>query len=380
MAGTGRRCAPVLIALLCSGAVLVQPARAANVELVLSDEAAGPVARLVYTSADGELNRLSVCLSPPGDTFGCVVSDLLEPPVAYLVSKDSTGVQPLAGPGCELAANPPDESRTGSIHCGIPAGARISGPLIQLGDKDDISSLSTPVLGRGAVVRGEAGNDQLSGGGLQYGGDGNDYLSGDGTLAGGNGNDHLSAHDSHRGVHLKGGAAIDEIAGGPFADLIEPGPGRDEVAAGKGADRIRARDHLRDIIRCGPGVDRLSLDWFDLPVGRSCERIRRDGPARAIPLSLDVIPGDYGLEGEIACPSDSRGTCRTRMVLSLRNGRTIGRGRLHIRAGTTRRFENTTVSPEHRLSITLTVWTLRSHRRAIKAATSYEVFPWFGDG
>jgi hypothetical protein len=45
------------------------------------------------------------------------------------------------------------------------------------------------------------------------------------------------------------------------------------VCSGRGDDRVRARNHERELIRCGPGRDRATVDRSDRV--RGCERTRR---------------------------------------------------------------------------------------------------------
>jgi hypothetical protein len=49
------------------------------------------------------------------------------------------------------------------------------------------------------------------------------------------------------------------------------GLGHDVVSAGAGNDHISAHDGARDIVRCGPGIDRVVADKVD--VLTDCERV-----------------------------------------------------------------------------------------------------------
>ena len=73
---------------------------------------------------------------------------------------------------------------------------------------------------------------------------------------------------------LFGLAGRDCVLGQRGADRINGGKGKDVLRGGGGPDRVRARDGLRDRIRCGPGLDRVSADPKDR-VAPSCERRAR---------------------------------------------------------------------------------------------------------
>ena len=56
-------------------------------------------------------------------------------------------------------------------------------------------------------------------------------------------------------------------------DCLVGGSGADSLVAGAGDDRVLARDGYRDLIRCGPGRDRATVDAADRT--RGCERVNR---------------------------------------------------------------------------------------------------------
>lgn len=115
---------------------------------------------------------------------------------------------------------------------------------------------------------GHAGDDCLEGAG------GNDGLSG-GTgvdrLSGGKGRDELDG--SAGSDRLGGGKGRDTLDGGPGADRLSGGKGRDRLLGGPGADRIAARDGARDVVVCGRGADRATVDAKDRV--RGCEIVSR---------------------------------------------------------------------------------------------------------
>ena len=96
---------------------------------------------------------------------------------------------------------------------------------------------------------GRGGDDCLTGG------------PGDDVLAGGDGNDRLVA-----------GTGADLARGNAGNDRLIGGPGRDRLEGGPGDDAISAADGQRDLVRCGPGEDRATVDRLDRVSG--CERVR----------------------------------------------------------------------------------------------------------
>jgi hypothetical protein len=99
---------------------------------------------------------------------------------------------------------------------------------------------------------------------------GDDCISGKGhddVLAGGDGDDRID-----------GGDGKDTLRGEAGADTLIGGPSRDRLEGGAGSDRIRAVDRERDVVRCGSGRDRVTVDTIDSVSG--CERVKRVGPAK----------------------------------------------------------------------------------------------------
>ncbi len=72
---------------------------------------------------------------------------------------------------------------------------------------------------------------------------------------------------------LKGLGGNDILKGGPGNDVLYGGPGRDTLLGGAGQDTIRAQDHQRDTIDCGPGRDTAYVDKVDKVV--NCEAVHR---------------------------------------------------------------------------------------------------------
>jgi len=59
---------------------------------------------------------------------------------------------------------------------------------------------------------------------------------------------------------INGKSGADYLIGGSGADKLIGGPGFDELRGGGTADVIDARDGAPDMIICGGGVDRVSVD------------------------------------------------------------------------------------------------------------------------
>jgi Ca2+-binding RTX toxin-like protein len=158
---------------------------------------------------------------------------------------------------------------TGTARCEHAPAARQVGSAT--GDALVGGSGRDALAGRGGpdVLMGERGNDCLRGGA------GTDVLVGQGgtdRLRGDSGNDILKG-GAGRDV-LLGARGHDRIVGGPGRDRIRGGAGRDRLVGGAGRDVIKAVDGRRDVIRCGPGIDRVIADRADR-VLRSCERVTR---------------------------------------------------------------------------------------------------------
>ncbi|MDQ4048020.1 MAG: hypothetical protein M3131_01360, partial [Actinomycetota bacterium] len=133
---------------------------------------------------------------------------------------------------------------------------------------------------------------------------------------------------------IDGGDGDDDIDGSDGPDVLEGGAGRDTLSAGGGDDRIAVRDRSTDAVECGRArLDSVTADALDfLPAG--CERVRRRGAARAVPLRSFVGSQDDGGPGvEIGCSVDGSRTCRGSVRLYAR-GRLRGTRRFRARRGT----------------------------------------------
>jgi hypothetical protein len=156
----------------------------------------------------------------------------------------------LATAGCVLALG--SQAVAASQCTGLIRGTNASERLA-------VNAAATRVLGL-------EGNDDITGG------------AGRDCLEGGPGRDNLSSRSGRDA--LIGGPGSDRLAGGSGADRITDAPaayafgllasGSNRVSGGPGGDVIDVANARRDIVRCGPGRDRVSMDRGDRLYG--CER------------------------------------------------------------------------------------------------------------
>ncbi len=186
-------------------------------------------------------------------------------------------------------------NRFALLACVVPARARVLGPLLYLGNRND---LVARVRFRSATTRvfARRGNDTVVAGGLVSGGPGNDKLTAPSRFPG----------------RLSGGRGDDQITGSRRRDVIDPGPGIDGVRGRGGDDRIDTRDGFIDFPECGGRGSALIDALDDYP--RTCARVRRRGTARAIPeraiLSSRGFPSVDTFKVDVICPLDGPRVCR----------------------------------------------------------------------
>ncbi len=173
-----------------------------------------------------------------------------------------------------------------------------------------------PAAAHALSARGDGGRDAISGtarADVLRGLGGNDRLAGRGgrdRLYGGRGRD-----------RLYGGNDRDVLRGGPDDDRLAGGHGEDVLRGGTGDDTLRARDGRRDLISCGPGSDRATLDSRDVIVGATnarpngrCEVVHRPqqdasliavgdiarcpGSAAVTAALVDSLPGTIAALGD----------------------------------------------------------------------------------
>jgi Ca2+-binding RTX toxin-like protein len=113
-------------------------------------------------------------------------------------------------------------------------------------------------LGGDDVILGLRGNDALDGGA------GNDNLDGGkgrDKLKGQAGNDSLTGGDGDD--VLIGGPGRDKLNGGKGNDKLTGNGGKDSLVGGPGNDTINSRDGVAELVKCGPGKDRVKADKKD---------------------------------------------------------------------------------------------------------------------
>jgi hypothetical protein len=279
------------------------PALAATVRLEVRTVGDHQVAQLVFRAAPSERNRIGISDREPGTRRSDPVRD-------YWVRDYGYGhFSAVAGAGCVG----PEDPLFPAIRCPIPAGVRPGGPIVFLGDGND----GAEVDGRGVPARvlGGNGSDGLTADGFVDGGPGNDSVSGSGRLIGGPGNDWLEGSG-----RLAGGRGRDHLEG---SGRLTGGPGVDYLIGARERDVIVARDGSSDQVDCGAGRDTAILDGRDMPL--RCERLRRRGAARAVPLDVwGEAPGDVSPEWgvNVGCPPDGPAVCVGDVTLS-GNGQVI---------------------------------------------------------
>jgi Ca2+-binding RTX toxin-like protein len=129
----------------------------------------------------------------------------------------------------------------------LVTGRNVLGAATVNSDPTDVIT-QLPKKPKGRKITGNNKNNYLAGGG------GNDVING------------LGGNDT-----IKGGGGDDVLNGGPGHDVIDGGPGADRINGGPGSDTILAADGERDVIDCGLGVDKATVDTFD--VVKNCESV-----------------------------------------------------------------------------------------------------------
>jgi len=243
----------------------------------------------------------------------------------------------VAGPGIRVAGGDGNDriSATGWVDGGpgndrLLGGGRVFGGLgsdsITGSDGRDVIDGglgNDTIAGAGARDRltGGPGNDRLTGRGMISGGPGNDRVGGGGRLFGGSGDDTigngLGTNIESTRASIYGGPGRDTITGSEYRDVIVPGAGDDTVLAESGNDVVRSRDSSADLIECSSGRDTVLLDGLDYAAS-DCERLRRRGAARAVPVqaTVDEEGSDFGVV--VVCPPDGPAVCVAQVSFAIR--------------------------------------------------------------
>jgi hypothetical protein len=289
---TGIRTNTWAAALALSACVLVAPARAATVTMIIipapPDSRFDASGRFTFTAAAGERNTVTLRADGP---------DLL-------VSDATAALQ--AGSGCQPEAM--------VVRC--PLAVRF-GRFADLGDGDDTMTVDARFGGGGAIVEGggtSGGDDELAGG-----------PDAD-SLDGGSGND-----------AIEGGSGADHLIGGAGADRLDPSLAGRET---RGEDQTPARPAppARDRVDCGDGADTVEGPDRADSVAGDCELLTGadDGPRLLFTLPLHPARSATGLTYElrIFVPAPHHAPLRVRLELLDRHGRVVGRSpRVTLPAG-----------------------------------------------
>ena len=255
-------------------------------------------------AADGFPTVVFRFVAAPGETNDMAISTI--PPDGRVLVSDSLPID--VRPPCTARPSPlPTQFQA---ECPFPPVTGVVQMFMFLRDGDDQGS-----AGPGYVpveIRGNRGNDAITGGSVLRGGTGNDQLA-------------VSTYPAL----IVGGPGNDEVVGGEGADVINPGPGRDIVfkrddPPSQQSDVIDARGDLTDQVLCAPlvGRDRILLDKFDFSTG--CRGLDRPRPGMAVPLSVRPDVDGRGVRVTVGCPSDGPFVCRGRLAVLSSRGR-LGR-------------------------------------------------------
>ena len=242
------------------------------------------------TDGDGVADPADACPTLAAATAnGCPVAvDPFPPPPGPQPTPAPAHVGHLRPPTCSPAsparatssararARSPHRGPLADLLCGEAGNDQIDGG----GGADQLFGDACPgaklaALARAAAardgndtIRGGAGNDRIAGGGANdklKGEAGNDRVDGGAgrdTLDGGAGRDKLN-----------GGAGNDRLDGGAGNDALAGGAGRNRYSAGAGNDKVSAANGKRDRVDCGAGRDSARVDRADRVKG--CEKVRR---------------------------------------------------------------------------------------------------------
>ena len=243
-------------------------AGAARVEVVEVGDAGLVGQELRLNAAAGEQNRHRA--RPAGSSY---------------VVTNAGGSPVTPGPGCVDSSPAPSSGER--VTC---SGSNVIRSRFDLGGLADLL-IATP-MNIQVIAYGGTGADDLRGGergDILSGGAGIDGLRGSlgrDQLRGGDGADVMqggAADDrmlgSGKSDNLTGDAGDDLLNGGGGPDYLEGSGGRDEIIGARGNDRIVSStggsllsyDGVADVVKCGPGFDRVAADRKDRLSG--CERV-----------------------------------------------------------------------------------------------------------
>ena len=264
---------------------------------------------------------------PAGDPFGLVIhgdSDgvqvnvrMLDGPTRFrtaVLRPDNTFAPTVTGPGCTTVTSAVECNEGGTLLATADLGA----------GNDGMAENSVGSFFAFFDVKGEAGNDRLTGG---RGGD---------KLDGGDGDDTLRGNDGK-----------DTLTGGNGRDTIDGGPGADTIRGGAGADTINSRDGVKDtVVDCGGTTkslliarDSLTSDLVDTPV--NCPNFLKfatdDGPPSAASGTRLAIGRNGTARVRVACPKAAKVRCRGVLTVGdpAKATRSLGRGAYDVATGKT---------------------------------------------
>jgi Ca2+-binding RTX toxin-like protein len=219
----------------------------------------------------------------------------------------------LNGPGSVVDLSAVWSGGIGSNGSGTVSGFERLGYIIGSPAADTITVGTGAVTLNGAdfppFVRGEDGDDQLTGGedrNALYGGEGNDVLIGLGgndILEGDDGNDQLTGGDGDDTLNggrdndtLSGGAGNDVLNGGGGDDTLDGGTDDDILSGDDGNDLLQGGDG-NDVLYGGAGDDLVQGGLGDDHIDGGAGRDRLQFAASAAAVTVNLAAGTVSGEG-----------------------------------------------------------------------------------
>jgi hypothetical protein len=142
---------------------------------------------------------------------------------------------------------------------------------------------------------------------------------------------------------LAGGDGEDRIRGGSGADTLNGGAGQDTLDGGAGDDVIGARDGVGDLVRCGLGSDRATLDAAAVDQWSACEALDQSPPATPLTpprqgtvqvrAARVTLARNNRVAIPVRCPATAAAGCRGEITLETARVLRLGPARVTVRLG-----------------------------------------------
>jgi Ca2+-binding RTX toxin-like protein len=169
-------------------------------------------------------------------------------------------------------------------------------------------------------------------------------LGGDDTLSVANGAAvHVDADGGSGADALTGSDGDETLRGGSGNDTLKGGTGSDTLDGGDGDDAIDARDAAGDLVRCGTGTDRATLDAASVDPQTGCETVDRSPEGAVAPRFGAVLVRATRVPARgrrvripLRCPANPAGGCRGELILQTAKPVRAGGPRAVVRLGSAR--------------------------------------------